>query len=1721
MATALTTRQAVLTRALNRLTANIRKCEELENMVIEPPSEGESRRAYLATQRQKLEKSKILLESEISNVSRALEQYSSTADDLDPQTPSLADILQKVNANVETATQHMDTAYSILTTIEVFLQELGNIERKQIEFFSNGSPDAPQTNLAPIPIPKFSGRIWDWDTFWGAFEHSVHSRQMDDLYKLNYLLDALQGEARETVKQFQISRGAYPLVVEHLKRKYGDTQVLVEQLIQRLHNLRALSERLDDQEKLCEQLSSIVAQLHLKGENVNNVFLQRQLLGKFTEDIQRQVLRKKEQESPESNWDTTTLLAAAKSYIAMELKIRSRTNKRKEDRPTVQSLKGSKRDLGSNNGNRKAANRGCFYCSKQDHSPTDCKHVTTREERLEVIRKGKLCHNCGSKDHMVGQCTKGPCRICQQHGHHTSVCRQLFSPPMKPSAAQDVKTVPQTKSKATPKRSQTLISSKVNTTLSGQGQTQDVVPSTAVYVNHHRVGTNVHILVGQAQVLNPSNQALETVHVMLDTGADRSFISTQLADHLELRDIKSVELTISTFGSQQPLKRICGVTELQMWDAQGKAHKVTVTKIDTITEPMERSSLSNEDKQFLYDHNMTLSISSNVTDIYPQVLLGCADLYSFLDKGLTAETSLPSGLKLIPSKLGYLVSGRGSNHNDALTEESREVVEFGHSSMEPEDEPQSWADFCTFESSGVHEFVGPNTQERKTVEAEVWECRDPDTWPEESRLFTLPTEDCDEQICMVARATEETSELLDWSRHNRLTSAKRTMAYVLRFLHNISLRVNVKFKERLEKAIPELSSMTSEPFITAAENRMALQVLEIRDNPVEPDSTSRYELRPRKLVNYNEDTAHCATAHGSTSKNIPIKFLLTCTTALMLATGVTPTTTAVGQMSCIPGGLSITTRNIEQYEVCAEHLCYVKEQPQGNETIHLPPEILLHKHDVQLKLFDGQNLTVLETSCPPESFCDHIRCWFCTANIFNPECSPRTAITALTITLYISIALLYALCYVPMVFGKPCRIVAKALWSLCKAIGYLLWKICKRPAHRGQRYDVEALLRTPLLAIVCTTMLATRSFACQDIDPSIPFTLGKMRITLTSLSFLPTPTLASSFISDGSQIAIWAHKETPPLFCESEDQARSLNCSVTTDCDCEPAEDKVNCMCTDFKVTNVFSNEIENRLPIRRPWITFTTTREDPTTVVALIPSFITAEILIHLREEFDKTVRMVTDSICTVPNSIAKGCYLCPQGAFAEITCNTEDNPTMATITCDDQSFTIPCKREGATSTLRFTHKSARLMKRCKVSCGSSEKTFEITGILQWIRTIHGSTLKVISGESSVYDELVFRILDIFLMSFFTAMEKYKKTPSATSETDVSTTRPPAPKATSQTKSASQPKRLNPTAKSVAPAGSVAASTSKRKRDTSSSSSSSTEETSLPPKKGRASGSMLKELLQQGSRVLQFAASKVDQLAPAVTVSSSQETTERLDRLEQLMKSYHEQNVKMHKSNEAKLEKLDSKVNILTARLNQLEKEAKEHTQKARETTTSDQSNEELWSKLQGKFELLREEISSVNKLAFDIRYIHESFEELNSRLSNTNTGPAEPSSELDRIRHQMRETERELNAARDATRETDQSIEKELTDKGRVGSSRTMEELKDRRRSCQSRESRLEREMRDLQARLERETRRRNRPTREQSQEQQGMRRERSDSPHESRHRERTDKRERRRSSASRNRT
>ncbi|VDO21473.1 unnamed protein product [Heligmosomoides polygyrus] len=111
-----------------------------------------------------------------------MQAYNEEADSLPADTSQLSDILEKVKTDSVNAENVLERAMFSRTVIEEQLEELA------ITTVTNTPPcqGIPRIKLVPIPIPKFSGQIWECEAFWSAFEYSVHTRNdMDDIYKMN------------------------------------------------------------------------------------------------------------------------------------------------------------------------------------------------------------------------------------------------------------------------------------------------------------------------------------------------------------------------------------------------------------------------------------------------------------------------------------------------------------------------------------------------------------------------------------------------------------------------------------------------------------------------------------------------------------------------------------------------------------------------------------------------------------------------------------------------------------------------------------------------------------------------------------------------------------------------------------------------------------------------------------------------------------------------------------------------------------------------------------------------------------------------------------------------------------------------------------------------------------------------------------------------------------------------------------------------------------------------------------------------------------------------------------------------------------------------------------------------------------------------------------------------------------------------------------------------
>ncbi|VDM64380.1 unnamed protein product [Angiostrongylus costaricensis] len=199
-----------------------------------------------------------------------MENVQTALDHLDSNISSIDDARERINANTEKTLELLDRATRYLFK---FFKLKKTLEDGKENVSSSSNFSSPAVNLPPIPVPKFNGKPWEWDTFWEAFNHPVHSQGMDHFLKMNYLLDSLEEKTKAFVNQYRITREYYQMVISHLKNKYGNKQDLIDELLNSVQTTKANSDRLEDQQTLCKHLFSVMSQLAHNGEFVDATHL--------------------------------------------------------------------------------------------------------------------------------------------------------------------------------------------------------------------------------------------------------------------------------------------------------------------------------------------------------------------------------------------------------------------------------------------------------------------------------------------------------------------------------------------------------------------------------------------------------------------------------------------------------------------------------------------------------------------------------------------------------------------------------------------------------------------------------------------------------------------------------------------------------------------------------------------------------------------------------------------------------------------------------------------------------------------------------------------------------------------------------------------------------------------------------------------------------------------------------------------------------------------------------------------------------------------------------------------------------------------------------------------------------------------------------------------------------------------------------------------------------
>ncbi|KHJ91498.1 integrase core domain protein [Oesophagostomum dentatum] len=728
MTTLLSTYKRQLTNYGNKLEAILSKikAEKLEIFSVESALSHESVQENVS----RIKESISAIESATSKTEEILNKYATTLDTTGELTAKEKDDFQEYYLRIETI---LLSAFDYLVILRAHCASLSspniqNQARTQASFAQDTSGIRPQTmELPSLPVPSFSGNTWEWDNFWELFNTNIHSQDIPELSKFNYLIKALRGEARQSIQKFQITKENYSTVIHFLKNKYDNKEILINHLVDRLDTCKLRNASAKGQRVLLEQIQAITNQLVGKGEQVDSSWLIKKVLSKFPDSTKRKVISKK-QGASESSFTMNLLIKFLDEIISAEEMFSLYTEKTEEKQSRTMTTKSVKTPF-------------CMYCNDH-HSSFSCPKYKTAEERSLYLRQNHLCLVCASPSHKTSECKKRQCFNCQG-AHHTSCCfrnkKELGSLPTNKGSQgiqqhqQRVKAgvkVPK-KQNQVPSANSIQIESAVAETPILQVQNILKCPQLP------SLKEKPYLPMGEVSLFNPTTKSNQKVQILFDTGAEISFIDEGLAQQLQLPVLAEKTVQLHTFGAAQPCQQVCQLVSMKITDKEGTMHTLNLLTHKTLTQSLQVPTLSKEDEEMIRSLKISAQFTGGSATAKPSILLGCDQLWNFIESD-SPPTQLPSGLYLLRTKFGSVISGVKKSMTQEFLEYQNRYSEEEYKwdsywSMDANvhtiiqqdvvssEEQEQWEKYWGMDAAGTSEFNVADKQVRQILDQRIWD----------------------------------------------------------------------------------------------------------------------------------------------------------------------------------------------------------------------------------------------------------------------------------------------------------------------------------------------------------------------------------------------------------------------------------------------------------------------------------------------------------------------------------------------------------------------------------------------------------------------------------------------------------------------------------------------------------------------------------------------------------------------------------------------------------------------------------------------------------------------------------------------------------------------------------------------------------------------------------------------------------------------------------------
>nr|XP_034174768.1 uncharacterized protein LOC117601732 [Osmia lignaria] len=272
------------------------------------------------------------------------------------------------------------------------------------------------TLLPKIEIKRYDGNPIEWHSFHDTFKTVVHDNQdIPSVQKFHLLKNALRGEIASVISALNASEPNYLVAWELLQRRCNKPRQIVQS------HLKVLFELTEVTRDTPANLRSLAEQAQMHVEALAT-------LGQPTthwDAILVYLIGKKLDKNTRRGWERTLEIDEMPTFEQLLKFINKQARGEELETEVPTTSRGTdrfQRNRVSSKGHTYVAMANvnkCVMC-KDNHEIYQCKQFLQAavRDRLDVIKRSRLCLNCFRSNHLVSNCQANGCKKCNQK-HNT------------------------------------------------------------------------------------------------------------------------------------------------------------------------------------------------------------------------------------------------------------------------------------------------------------------------------------------------------------------------------------------------------------------------------------------------------------------------------------------------------------------------------------------------------------------------------------------------------------------------------------------------------------------------------------------------------------------------------------------------------------------------------------------------------------------------------------------------------------------------------------------------------------------------------------------------------------------------------------------------------------------------------------------------------------------------------------------------------------------------------------------------------------------------------------------------------------------------------------------------------------------------------------------------------------------------------------------------------